>query len=83
LWDINNLIESKDKQELNNILNSYNIVSVINFLTKVKNNSRSAIDNIFLDITQFGMYSTCSMVNGLLDHDVQMLELHVVNLNCN
>ena len=42
----------------------------------------SAIDNIFLDTTQFGRYTTCSMVNGLSDHDVQMLELYVANLNC-
>jgi len=29
------------------------------------------------------MYTTCSMVNGLLDHDAQMLELHAVNQNSN
>jgi hypothetical protein len=74
-------MESKEKQEVNNILNLYNLVSVINFPTKVKNNSRSAIDNIFLDKIQFEKYTICSMVNGLSDHDVQMLELYVVNLN--
>ena len=36
--NINYLIESKEKQELNNILNSYNLESVINFPTRVKNN---------------------------------------------
>jgi exonuclease III len=36
--NINYLIESKEKQELNNTLNSYNPVSVINFPTRVKNN---------------------------------------------
>jgi len=79
--NINYLIESKEKQELNNILDSYNLVSVINFPTRVKNKSRSAIDNIFLDTSQFGRYTTCSMVNGLSDHDTQMLELYVANLN--
>ena len=63
------------------ILNLYNLVSVINLPTRVKNNSRSAIDNIFLDTNQFGRYTTGSTVNGLLDHDAQMLELYVVNLN--
>jgi hypothetical protein len=77
--NINYLIESKEKQELNNILNSYNLVSVINFPTRVKNNSRSAIDNIFLDATQFEMFTSLPMVNGLSDHDAQMLELHAVN----
>ena len=79
--NINYLIESTEKQELNIILNSYNFVSVINFPTRVKNNWRSAIDDIFLDTTQFGRYTTCSMVNGLSDHDAQMLESCVANLN--
>ena len=74
-------MESKEKQEVNNILNLYNLVSVINFPTRVKNNSRSAIDNIFLDTIQFEKYTICSMVNGSSDHDVQMLELYDVNLN--
>jgi len=81
--NINYLIECKEKQELNNILNSYILVSGINFPTRIKNNSRSAIDNIFLDTTQFRMYTAYSMVNGLSDHDAQMLELHAVNLNIN
>jgi hypothetical protein len=59
----------------------YNLISVINFPTRIKNNSRSAVDNIFLDITQFGMYTTCPMVNGLSDHGAHMLELYVTNLN--
>ena len=59
----------------------YNLVSVINFPIRVKNNSTSAIDNIFIDTTQFEMYTMGSIENGLLDHDAQMLELHVVNLN--
>jgi len=53
----------------------------MNFPTRVKNNSRSATDNTFIDTTQFEMYTTGSIVNGLWDHDAQMLELHVVNLN--
>jgi hypothetical protein len=47
----------------------YNLVSLIKFPTRVKNNTRSAIDNIFLDTTQFEKYTFCSMVNGLSDHD--------------
>jgi hypothetical protein len=80
--DINYPIESKEKQELNNILNLYNLASVINIPTRVKNNLTSAID-IFVDTTQFGMHTMGSTVNGLSDHNAQMLELHVVNLNSN
>ena len=74
-------MESKDKQEVNNILNLYNLASVINFPTRVKNISRSSIDNIFLDTTQFEKYTVCSMANCLSDHDAQMLELCDVNQN--
>ena len=81
--NINYLTESKEKQELNNILHSYNLISVINFPTRIKNNSSTAIDNIFIDITQFGMHSTYPMENGLSDHDAQVLELYVDNLNNN
>jgi hypothetical protein len=49
----------------------------------MKSNSTSARDSIFLDTTPFGMYTTCSVLNCLLDHDAQMLELYVVNLNSN
>ena len=69
------------KQEVNNTINLYNLVSVMNFHTRVKNNSRSAIDNVFLDTTQLEKYTICSMVNGSSDHDAQILQLHVVNLN--
>ena len=81
--NINYLTKSKEKQELNNILSTYNLVSVINFPTRIKNNSSTTIDNIFLDTTTLGKYTVCPVVNGLSDHDAQMLELHVGNLNNN
>jgi hypothetical protein len=80
--NINYLIESKEKQELNNILNSYNLVSVIHFPTRITNNSRSTIDNIFFDTTKFANFTTFPLLNGLSDHDAQMLEIYLHNLNC-
>ena len=77
--NINYLTESKEKHELNNMLNSYNLVSVINFPTRIKNNSSTTIDNIFLDVSKLGTYTTYPMVNGLSDHDAQLLELNVGN----
>ena len=61
------------------MLNSYNLVSVINFPTRIKNNSSTTIDNIFLDVSKLGTYTTYPMVNGLSDHDAQLLELNVGN----
>jgi len=48
--NINYLTESKEKQELNNILSTYNLISVINFPTRIKNNSNTTIDNIELHV---------------------------------
>jgi hypothetical protein len=78
--NINYLTESKEKLELNNILNSYNLISVIDFPTRIKNNSSTLIDNIFLDTAKLGMYTTYLVANGLSDHDAQLLELHVGNI---
>jgi len=65
------------------MLNSYNLVSVINFPTRIKNNSSTTIDSIFLDVSKLGTYTTHPMVNGLSDHDAQLLELNVGNLKNN
>jgi hypothetical protein len=56
---------------------------VINFPTRIKNNSSSTVDNIFLDATKLGTYSTFPVVNGLSDHDAQRLELQVKNVKNN
>jgi hypothetical protein len=81
--DINYSNESKEKCELNNILNSYNLVSIIHFPTRITNKSRTIIDNIFLDTTKFINFETCSLSNGLSDHDAQTLEIYSHILNCN
>jgi hypothetical protein len=46
--NINYLIESKEKQELNNVLKSYNFVRIIYFPARITNNSSPAIDTIHL-----------------------------------
>jgi hypothetical protein len=45
--------------------------------------SRTIIDNIFLDTTKFIKFETCSLSNGLPDHDAQTLEIYSHILNCN
>ena len=42
---------------MDNLLFSYNLSSIINYLTRVQNNSAPAIDNIFVDISQFETYA--------------------------
>ena len=51
--NINYLNESVNKSQLDNLLLSYNLTSIISFLTSVQNTSATAIDNIFIDVSQF------------------------------
>jgi hypothetical protein len=46
--NINNLNESGHKNQLDNLLLSYNLTSIIDFPTRVQNTSATAIDNFLL-----------------------------------
>jgi hypothetical protein len=59
-----------------------NKIQNTNTNTRITNNSRSTIDNIFLDTTKFANFATFPLLNGLSDHDAQMLEIYLHNLNC-
>jgi hypothetical protein len=72
--DINYLKVSEDKTHLDNILLSYNLISITNFPTRVQNASSTAIDNIFIDVTQYESYAVTPITNGLSDHDAQFLK---------
>jgi len=54
--NINYLKESEDKTHLDNILLSYNLISIINSPTRVQNTSSTAIDNIFIAVSQFEIW---------------------------
>ena len=71
--NINYLMERKKKNQLDNLLLSYNLTSIINFPMRIQNTYATAIDNIFNDISQFESYTTTPILNGLSDHDDQLL----------
>ena len=73
--NINYLNESVNKRQLDNLLLSYNLTSIINFLTRVQNNSATAIDNIFIDVFQFESYTVTPIINGMSDHGAQLLTI--------
>jgi hypothetical protein len=61
---------------LDALLNSYNVFSTVNFPARFNNDSSSAIDNIFIDISKMDDYEIIPLVNGLSDHDGQALILN-------
>jgi hypothetical protein len=49
------------------------LIHTVNFATRIRNDSRTAIDNIFVDCIRFSSRSTSTIINGLLDHNAQHL----------
>jgi hypothetical protein len=78
--NIEYLVDNDRKSQLEALLKTHNLTSVVNFPTRTQKNSATAIDNIFTDITKMGNYSVCPIINGLSDHDAQSITLHSFNL---
>jgi endonuclease/exonuclease/phosphatase family metal-dependent hydrolase len=72
-------IGSDKKRQLDAMLQSYNLSSVVHFLTRAQNQSSTTIDNIFIDIHKITSYTVCPLYNGLSDHDAQLLTIKDVS----
>jgi hypothetical protein len=66
-------MENEKKNQLINLFLLYNLTSIISFPVRVLNTSAAAIDNIFIDISQFLCHSVSPVFNCLSDHDAQLL----------
>jgi hypothetical protein len=66
--NVNYPIDS-NKKNLDSLLSSYDLCSTVNFPTRVRSNSGSVIDNIFIDNSKIGDYTIGPFINGLSDHD--------------
>jgi hypothetical protein len=52
------------------------LIHTVNFATRIQNNSRIAIDKIFVGSIRFSSSSTSPIINGLTDHDAQYLMIN-------
>jgi hypothetical protein len=77
---INFLVDSDRKRQLEALLLTYNLTSVVNFPTRIQHESATAIDSFFIDITKVNMYSIKPIINGLSDHDAQVLTFFSLRL---
>ena len=73
--NINYLDNTKNKQQLDALLASYGLQSIVTFPTRVKNYSSTAIDNFFIDRHKNFNFTISPLLNGLSDHDAQILIL--------
>jgi exonuclease III len=68
------------REQLDTLLTSYNLISIVRFPTRSVRETSSAIDNIFIDKTHVGNYTLHPLFNGLSDHDGQILQLRNINI---
>ena len=64
------------RSQLNAILHSYNLVGIVEFPSWFGLNSQTASDNVFIDTSTIGKYDLYPLINGLSDHDAQILILN-------
>jgi hypothetical protein len=79
--NINYLVDSTRKRQLEALLKTYNLISIVNFPTRTQQKSATAIDNVFLDISKIGNYSISPITNGLSDRDAQSITLHSIGVS--
>ena len=61
---------------MDSLLTSYGISSVVTFSTRIQKESRTLIDNIFLNTSKFKNFTVNPSINGLSDHDAQCINIH-------
>ena len=71
--NINYLVDSYKKKQLDSILYSFNLCSIVNFPTRIGPSSLSTIDNVFIDNLYLNKYDIAPLINGLSDHDAQLM----------
>jgi hypothetical protein len=78
--NINYLVQNNRKNILDALLASYNLSSTVYFPTRLQNKSAMVIDNIFIDTSKFANYVAFPRLNGLSDHDAQLIKLSNIDL---
>ncbi|PNF22769.1 hypothetical protein B7P43_G06670 [Cryptotermes secundus] len=73
--NINYLSENCKKVQLQALLDTYNLTQIIEFPTRISTTSVSLIDHFFIDKNAYNKFQVCSAINGLSDHDGQILIL--------
>jgi hypothetical protein len=76
--NIDYLVDSDRTSQLEALLKTYNLTSVVNFSTRTQQNSATLLTISLLTLPKWG---TCPIINGLSDHDAQSITLHSFNLS--
>jgi hypothetical protein len=76
--NVNYLIDNIRKNQLDAVLHSYNLAGIVKFPTGIGLNSHTTTDSVFIDTSTIGKYDLYPLINGLSDHDAQLLVLNKV-----
>jgi len=68
-------VESYKKNQLDNILHSFNLNSIVNVPTRIAPNSFSTIQNVFIDNSYLNKSGIFPLKKGFSDHDAQLLTI--------
>jgi hypothetical protein len=74
--NVHYLIDNNRRSQLDAVLHSYNLAGIVEFSTRYGLISQTAINNVFIDTSTIGKYDFYPLINGLSDHDAQLLILH-------
>jgi hypothetical protein len=74
--NVNGLIDNNRRSQLDAVLHSYNLAGIVKFPTGIGLNSHTTTDNVFIDPSTTGKDDLYPLINGLSDHDAQLLILN-------
>jgi hypothetical protein len=75
-FNINFMEDTTHKRILNSLLATFGLYPTVDFPTRIYNNSITTIDNIFINTVNQNGFSAYPCINGLSDHDAQIIVLH-------
>jgi hypothetical protein len=75
-FNINYLSNSNNRIQLDSLLATYYLYNIVDFPTRIDNNSATAIDGFFIAKCKLSNYTIVPVVNGLSDYDAQLLSLN-------
>jgi len=61
-------------------MNIFNLMQVVDFPTRITNNNGTLTDTIFVDTTIYDKIQVKPFINGLSDHDAQIICLQNANI---
>ena len=61
---------------MSSLLTTYKLFHLVDFATRIQNKLGTAIDNVFADNSRLGSTIIYPLLNGLSDHDAQLLTIN-------